>query len=249
VVTRPRDQAGPLLAGIVAAGGDAVLMPLLEIAALPDHPDFLAALAEIDRAALAIFISPNAVTFGVDEVRKHRPWPAGLPLAAVGQGTAAALRKLGLAPVIVPASGFDSEALLACAELSSTALAGTTVLLFKGEGGRELLADTLTGRGARVLPAPSYRRLPPVEGVAPLLRLQQSGRLDGIVLSSSEAVRHLSELLPAVNRTLLDTVTVFCPHPRIAEAASAIGCRRVCLTPPGDDGMLTGLSEYNWPTA
>lgn len=249
MVTRPCDQAGPLLAGIAAAGGEAVLMPLLEISALPDQPDFLAAMADIDRAELLVFISPNAVSFGVSELLRHRPWPVAPKVAAVGQGTAAELRKRGIGPVIVPETGSDSEALLSCPGLSAAALAGRTVVLFKGEGGRELLADTLAARGARVLPATSYRRMPPPGGVVPLLNLFQTGRLDGIVLSSSEAVRHLGHLVPSDKRILFESVPVFCPHPRIAEAAAAIGCRRVCVTRSGDDGVLAGLSEYNWPTA
>lgn len=233
--------------GIVAAGGKAVLLPLLEIAELPADPACARALAALDDAALAIFISPNAVAFGVPRVLAQRPWPAGLAVAAVGEGTARALRDLGFNEVIVPATGFDSEALLACPALSATAVAGKNILLFKGEGGRDLLAATLTERGARVLPAPCYRRLPPrgeLGGI--LLSLHAAGQLDGIVLSSSEAVRHLGALLPPGERAWLAEIPVFCPHRRIAEAAAAIACKKICLTPPGDAGILAGLSEYNW---
>ena len=185
VVTRPREQAGPLCEGIAAAGGTPIAFPLLEIAALPDDPAFELAMAALDQAALAVFISPNAVTFGLAQsgsaqsglaqagltpVRRQRDWPSNLPVAAVGQGTARTLREHGFAQVIVPDDGFDSEALLACPELAAERLGGKTVLLFKGEGGRDLLASTLSDRGATVLPAPCYRRLPPQEA-PPLLFL------------------------------------------------------------------------------
>lgn len=246
VVTRPRQQAGPLCEGIAAAGGSALLFPLLEIAGAPDHPELAAALAAIDHAGLAIFISPNAVHFGFSGHLGSRPWPPGLALAAVGQGTAKALRDRGFDRVIVPAESFDSEALLACPELSAPVVRGQTVILFKGEGGRDLLAATLAERGATVLPAPCYRRLPPAGDLGQLLALDAGGRLDAMVLSSSEAVRHLGRLLEAGNGRLLERVVMFCPHPRIAEAATAIGCRRICLTGPGDGGILASLSEYNW---
>lgn len=248
VVTRPREQAGPLCDGIVAAGGIAVPFPLLEIVDLPDDPAFAMALAALDEAALAIFISPNAVAFGVSQVLARRDWPAGLGVAAVGQGTAKALRDKGFSRVIVPAGGFDSEALLACPELSAPALNGKSVVLFKGEGGRDLLASTLGERGARVLPAPCYRRLPPAGDVAELLALYASGKLSALVVSSSEAVRHLGALLPPAHRSLLENTVTFCSHARIAAAATAIGCKKICLTEPGDAGILAGLSEYNWPT-
>lgn len=248
VVTRPREQAGPLCDAIAAAGGTAVPFPLLEIVDLPDDPDFAATLAALDDAALAIFISPNAVAFGVSRVLIRRTWPAGLAVAAVGQGTAKALRDKGFPRVIVPEAGFDSEALLACPELSTPALNGKTVVLFKGEGGRDLLAATLSARGARVLPAPCYRRLPPAGDVAQLLALYASGKLSALVVSSSEAVRHLGALLPPANCGLLENTVIFCSHLRIAAAATAIGCKKICLTAPGDAGILAGLSEYNWPS-
>lgn len=248
VVTRPREQAGPLCDGIVAAGGTAVAFPLLEIVELPDDPAFAAALAVLDTAALAIFISPNAVAFGVPRVLARRTWPTGLAVAAVGQGTAKVLHDQGFSRVIVPVSGFDSEALLACPELSTAALNGKTVVLFKGEGGRDLLASTLGARGAKVLPAPCYRRLPPAGDVAQLLTLYADGELSALVVSSSEAVRHLGALVPSRHRGLLENTAIFCSHVRIAAAATAIGCKKICLTEPGDAGILAGLSEYNWPT-
>lgn len=248
VVTRPREQAGPLCDGIAAAGGTAVAFPLLEIVELPDDPAFAAALAALDAAALAIFISPNAVSFGVSRVLVKRAWPAGLPVAAVGQGTAKALHNQGFPQVIVPVAGFDSEALLACPELSIPALNGKTVVLFKGEGGRDLLASTLSARGAKILPAPCYRRLPPTGDVAQLLALYAKGKLSALVVSSSEAMRHLGALVPPTHRALLENTVIFCSHSRIATAAAAIGCQKICLTEPGDAGILAGLSEYNWPS-
>lgn len=246
VVTRPRAQAGSLCDGIAALGGQAFAFPLLEIVELPDTPELATALAGLDSAALAIFISPNAAAFGLRRVLAQRVWPASLAVAAVGQGTASALRELGIPRVVVPVSGFDSESLLACPELSAEVLAGRTVLLFKGEGGRELLAATLTERGATVLPAPCYRRLPPAGEVGELRALAAAGRLHGLVVSSSEAVRHLDALLAPADHALLETCVIFCPHPRIAAAAAAVGAKKICLTSPGDAGILAGLSEYNW---
>jgi uroporphyrinogen-III synthase len=248
VVTRPREQAGPLCDAIVAAGGQAVPFPLLEIIELRDDPACAVALLRLNDAALAVFISPNAVAYGFARAAAQGPWPPKTAVAAVGQGTARALRELGFRAVIVPSSGFDSEALLACPELSAGAVAGKVVVLFKGEGGRDLLAGSLTERGATVWPAPCYRRLPPANGLTPLIALYAAGNLHGMVLSSSEAVRHLGALLPRENRRLLDETPVFCPHVRIAEAAAAIACKKICLTPPGDAGILAGLSEYNWPS-
>jgi uroporphyrinogen-III synthase len=120
------------------------------------------------------------------------------------------------------------------------------VLLFKGQGGRDLLAQTLAARGATVMPVEVYRRLPPSKDFGEVLAQAGQGGLSAVVLSSSEAVRHFGALIPSADRAFLDVTPVFCPHPRIAEAARAIGCRRVVLAESGDAGILAALSTYNW---
>ena len=94
VVTRPLAQAAPLAGAIAAAGGTPLVFPLLEISAALDPAPLAAALADIKRYALAVFISPNAVAYSVPALLALRPWPTGLQPAAVGQGTARALRHL-----------------------------------------------------------------------------------------------------------------------------------------------------------
>ena len=246
VVTRPLAQAAPLAEAITAAGGKPLIFPLLEITAAPDPAPLAEALAAIDGYSLAIFISPNAVDYSVPALLAHRPWPAGLKPAAVGQGTARALAELGVGGCIVPSERFDSEALLALPALAAKEVAGRRVAIFRGDGGRELLADTLRARGAQVDCVTCYRRSGPSEGVAPLLAAWQAGQLDALTVSSSEGLRYLVDLLDATGRDYLRTTPVFVPHARIAENATALGLQRVILTGPADAGIIAGLRAYNW---
>jgi uroporphyrinogen-III synthase len=90
IVTRPRDQAGPLVARVEALGPQVVECPLIEIVRISDEP--------VDAAGYdwVILTSPN----GADEVaRRGRNLPK---LAAVGPGTAERLREHGLEPAFVP---------------------------------------------------------------------------------------------------------------------------------------------------
>ena len=48
---------------------------------------------------------------------------------------------------------------------------------------------------------------------------------------------------PAGRERLLGT-PLFVPHPRIAEAAHGLKVRKVIVTGPGDEGLLTGLTHY-----
>ncbi|MEY2633501.1 MAG: hypothetical protein RIR00_2155 [Pseudomonadota bacterium] len=244
VVTRPRAQAGGLAAAIVAAGGAPLLFPLLEIEPAADPAPLAAAAARLGDYALAIFISPNAVNYSLPALPA---WPAGLLPAAVGQGTVKALAAAGIPGAIAPQQRFDSEALLELPQLQAAALAGRRVVIFRGDGGRELLGDTLRARGAQVDAIPCYRRLPPALGPAVLHAAWDAGQLDALTVSSSEGLRYLLDLLDAAGRARLMATPLFVPHARIADNARALGLQQVILTGPADAGIVAGLCAYNWP--
>jgi uroporphyrinogen-III synthase len=248
VVTRPRAQAEGLAARIAAAGGEALLFPLLEIAQVADPAPLAACAAALESYHLLVFISPNAVAYSLPTLLAGRSsWPASVQTAAVGGSTVAALASHGVGPVVAPSERFDSEALLEQPALQPEAVAGKRIALIRGDGGRELLGDTLRQRGATVDAIPCYRRLPPVLPATVLSERWGSGRLDAITVSSSEGLRYLVDLLDADGRAALATTPVFVPHQRIADNAAALGLNRVILTGPADDGIVAGLCAYNWP--
>lgn len=246
VVTRPRAQAAPLAEAIAAAGGVPLVFPLLEILP-PDHPQALAdGVARLPGCALAIFISPNAADHALPFILARGPWPGGVLPAAVGQGTVRALAAHGVSGCIAPSERFDSEALLALPELAGERVAGRRVMIFRGDGGRELLADTLRQRGAEVECLACYRRTGPSGGIEPLLQRWRAGRLDALTVSSSEGLRYLAELLDGEGRDFLMRTPVFVPHARIAENARSLGLNNIILTDAADAGILAGLRAYNW---
>ncbi|MBS1190348.1 MAG: uroporphyrinogen-III synthase [Rhodocyclaceae bacterium] len=247
VVTRPRAQADALAAAIAAAGGEPLLFPLLEISPADDHRGLDEALARLPDYTLAVFISPNAVDYSLPALLARGPWPAGLVPAAVGQGTVKALAAHGVAGCVAPTRRFDSEALLELPELQADRVAGRRVAIFRGDGGRELLADTLRARGAAVDCITCYRRSAPALGPAPLMAAWRAGRLDAVTVSSSEGLRYLADMLDADGRRFLAATPVLVPHERIADNARALGLDKVVLTAPADAGIIAGLCAYNWP--
>ena len=247
VVTRPRAQAEGLAARIAVAGGEPLLFPLLEIAPVADPAPLAGCAARLADYHLLVFISPNAVAYSLPTLLAGGPWPAGLTAAAVGGSTVAALAPYGVGRVVAPTVRFDSEALLDLPEMQAEAVAGKRIALIRGDGGRELLGDTLRQRGATVDAIPCYRRLPPALPASLLTARWATGQLDAITVSSSEGLRYLVDLLDAAGRTALATTPVFVPHQRIADNATALGLHRVILTGPADDGIVAGLCAYNWP--
>lgn len=246
VVTRPVAQAGALAEAIVAAGGIPLIFPLLEIYPAADPQPLAAAIARLADYTVAVFISPNAADHALPPILAQGPWPAALIPAAVGQGTVKALAAHGIDGCVAPRERFDSEALLALPELATERVRGRRIAIFRGDGGRELLADTLRQRGAEVDCVTCYRRCGPSVGMTPLLNAWRIGGLDALTVSSSEGLRYLVERLDAEGRDFLQKTPLFVPHARIAESARALGLSNIILTEAADSGIIAGLGAYNW---
>lgn len=245
VVTRPLAQSAKLSGLIAAQGGVPVVFPLLDIAPADDREPLRVAIEALDQYSLAVFISPNAVDYSLPAILASRAWPAGLQAAAIGQSSVVRLASYGVAHTIAPRERFDSEALLALPELQAERVSGQRVVIFRGNGGRPFLADTLRQRGAQVDYVTCYHRLAPADS-SPLEALWRRHQLDALTVSSSEGLRNLFELLDSEGRERLRNTPVFVPHERIAEIAQTFGLRCVTLTAPADAGIIDGLCAYNW---
>ncbi|MBL8351145.1 MAG: uroporphyrinogen-III synthase [Burkholderiaceae bacterium] len=253
LVTRPQPQADDWVARLRALGLDAVALPLLGIAGAADpapvHDAWqtLAAPEAADRPAVVMFVSPSAV----ERFFALRPdgarWPGSVIAAGTGPGTRHALLGAGVpeAAVLTPpeaAGQFDSEALWALLRERLPAPAAA-VLIVRGEGGRDWLADTLRQHGARVHFVEAYRRTVPVPdaaGRAALRRaLAQPARCCWL-FSSSEAVGHLPDLAPGADWS---GASALASHPRIAAAALQIGFGRVAQVLPSPQAVAQTLQQ------
>jgi uroporphyrinogen-III synthase len=238
VVTRPREQAVTLAQRIEHAGGKAVLFPLLEILPAANPLQLREMVARLHEFNLAIFISPNAVHYGMEAVRAAGALPESLKIATVGQGSAKALRAMGVKEVIVPQERFDSESLLALPALQN--VTGWRVVIFRGDGGRELLGETLKARGAGVEYAECYQRVKPQQEVAVLFAADPHV----ITVTSSEALAYLWEMSDDLAKARLVAVPLFVPHARIANAARQLGWCNIIETEAGDDGLFSSLIAW-----
>jgi uroporphyrinogen-III synthase len=228
LVTRPQAQAGRLARLIEEAGARVHLFPAIVVEDLAPPP----ALGRLHEFDLAVFVSPTAVA----KAMPHVPaWPAALCVAAVGGGTRRELEKRGVGDVIAPTRGADSEALLALPEMQ--AVRGKRIAILRGDGGRELLGETLAARGAKVDYLACYRRLRP----QPPARPWRAGELDAVTVSSSQGLENLFEVL---DPAMLRATPLFVPHPRIAARARALAAREVVLAGHSDEEMLEGLVAY-----
>jgi len=243
LVTRPADQAPGLVARIEALGGTAIVFPCLTIAAPTDTQALARVIGGLRGYDLIVFVSPTSVERAWPFIReRHGDWPRGYNLAAVGQGTARMLTSFGAQRVHVPEGSADSEHLLALDAFQQ--VAGKRILIVRGEGGRELLAETLRERGATVDYAEAYRRTRPQVDPMPLLDLWRNGGIEAVTVTSREILANLFELLGEAGRELIETTPMFIHHAGIAEEARAYGVRTVVQTPTGEAGLVSAVRDW-----
>lgn len=212
LVTRPRAQAAGLVAAIEQEGGSAYCFPVIDIAAL-DPTVVSAAAGRLPEPDIVIFISRNAVEYGLQ-------YTGGSRIAVIGPATAEAVAAAGHIVDIQPATGFDSEHLLAEAELQS--VAGKEIRIIRGDTGRELLAKELTERGANVSYLSVYQRRVPAadaESLASLEARWRAGDISIITVMSVQSLHNLVTLLPGWCREQLATTPLVTPSGRVLKEA------------------------------
>jgi uroporphyrinogen-III synthase len=239
-ITRPIDQAKKLAALIEQAGGTPIFFPLIKITPLADYSQFESVISNIKDYDWAIFISSNAVQNGMPRLVKNG-LPLSLKFAAIGPVTAYELQSFGAKLVLTPKDRFDSESLLALPEMQ--AVKNKKILIVRGVGGRDVLAETLKERGAQVTFAECYQRTNPQTNCDLLAQLYVDKKLHGIIVTSSEAMRHLLDLAGAAD--WLQNVTLFVNHARIAEQPLELGLKVQVAHELGDEAMMKKL--FNSP--
>lgn len=195
VVTRPREQAAELVQALEALGAEVVLAPGITIESAADEGVAQRARDLLPAADWLVFISRNAVRHGTALLRRTGVVvPRGTGIAAVGPGTAAELQDWGWTVTAAPATGGGGDALLATQAFGVGA--GERVVIVRGVGGRERLAEGLRGRDASVAYLEVYRRCPAPAPVEALRSGWQSPERRVTIVTSDSAVRALVDGLP-----------------------------------------------------
>ena len=208
LVTRPAHQAAGLASAIEEVGGTAIRFPTLQIVG-HDAAIVRAAAQLLPRPDIVIFVSSNAVRFGVHVAGTAR-------IAAIGDATAAAVRAAGRSVDIMASDGFDSEHLLATTELAN--VSGKNITIIRGQGGRELLADTLRERDAQISCLSVYERgmaAHTEHEIATLVRQWQAGEIDVVTAMSVASFLNLVALLPESALYLLARTRLVTPAARV----------------------------------
>ena len=245
LVTRPQPQADQWVAALQAHGVAARALPLLQVEPVSD-PAAVAAWHSLGAHRLVVFVSPGCVRSFFSLRPAAMAWHVATLGGATGPGTSRALRDAGVpeGSIVEPpadAEQFDSEALWR--RLEPLAWHGQRVLVVRGDGGRDWLAERLRERGAEVAFVQAYRRtLPALDGAQRALLDDALARPQrhGWLFSSSQAVEHLRELAPQAQWS---SSCALATHPRIAATLRALGFGSVTSVRPTVEAVVSSWTR------
>ena len=213
LVTRPEAQSAEMVDAITAVGGKAFTYPALEVLA-DAKADIEASLATMQPPDITLFVSPNAVRFGVEYAGDGK-------VGAIGPATAAALERASLTVDIRPEGGYDSEHLLMSDALSD--IDGKTIRIIRGQSGRELLGSTLSHRGANVEYLSVYaRHCPPADDAKTetLLSAWSNDEIHAWIVMSVETLDNFLSLVGNSGAELATRTPLVSPAARVINVAS-----------------------------
>src|ERR1700722_8160859 len=243
----------PLCRILESLGATTLRLLALEIKPLKDRRALIEQLGVLENFDVILFTSANAVRFGVSFLDQRRD----LTLAALGPATSRALNQAGYRVAIQPGETFDSEALLSHPRLEH--VAGHRILIIKGTHGRDLVQQELTRRGATVVNADVYERVPSVFSAAALKLVRERFAAGGmqVITATSLALGaallgvaplDLAPLEPASPdlRGEFERAHWLVPGERVAMGLRELGLKAplLCADSRGDQDLAAALIRW-----
>ena len=250
VVTRPRRQAGPLIASLLQRGAEPVPLPAIRIEPIGDTAELDLAIDETRRGGFdwCVFTSANAVDVfanRMDALDVHPNQLARMSVAAVGRATASAVADAGLNLTLIPESA-TANAL--AATLRHAMRRRARVLYPRSATGRDVLPNELRAAGFDVLAVDAYRTLPEPNVDQRVLDRVRRGEVDLITFASPSSVRHVVGLL-GPDCVGLNAIPVVCAGPVTAQAAREAGLLVTAVSEGPDAAAMCKAIAVFWKDA
>lgn len=245
LVTRPKHQADHLCGLITANGGQAIAYPTIEIQPVKKPDKILVRSNSLNDFDYIVFVSRNAVMVAFDQYSSLVSLPEHIKVFAIGASTAQTLTSLNIANVIHSGLQADSEALLDLSEMQQERLTGKKILIVRGSGGREHLADNLKNRGALVDYAEVYKRCLPEYDIKHSHNIWQNTKPDAIVVTSNDGLKNLVHLTSEIDQQHLFTTPLVLMSSRSDSLAKELGFISITsiATDKNDEGLMTALLD------
>jgi uroporphyrinogen-III synthase len=233
LIIRPRDAANELALQLELQGINAIAFPLIEFA-----PASLSANSyqQLFHADIIISVSKPASQF-IDQWLSDNQdtWPTSPQYFAVGKSSAYCLQQFSGQPIRYPAIE-DSEHLLALPELQN--IEQRSIVILRGNSGRELLFTTLSERGAKVRYIESYVRRVLEWNSESQFRHWQAQQVEKLVITSAEQLKLLVKKANLDQLAWLQSRQLFVTSARISKLAQHYGFTQIIITHKADNQTL-----------
>lgn len=242
LVTRPEPAASELVARLRTQGKLAWSLPLIEFTPGRDVDHLPQQLANLQPGDLVFLLSQQVVTFAHPALQRQGfTWPAHLDYYAIGRSTSLALHTVSNLKVDYPHARETSEELVRLNRLQK--VSGKRALILRGSPGRELLADTLTERGADVRYCECYQRCEKYYDGAVEGRRWRDRGITTLVVTSGEMLQQLFGLFPPIDRReWLLHCRLLVVSERLATLAASMGWQDIDVADGADnDALLRAL--------
>jgi uroporphyrinogen-III synthase len=244
LITRPQGQGQSLSDALISRGYGCQSLPLLQLHGLEAlSPAAEQHRAELDQYQHIIFISTNAVHYGMPLLSSAAGLPVQAQWYAIGSATAGRLAEHGLT-VTAGAGAMTTESLLAHPALAD--IAGQRVLIVKGVGGRISLREGLESRGARVDEFECYRRQCPPMAAGALLKYLTEWQIGLILISSGEGLANMAALLDGSLPPEVAGLPLVVPSARVLALAGELGFKNVRQAANASDQAMLDAVEVWW---
>lgn len=242
LVTRPKQQTELLCQRIRERGGMAIAFPTIEIVEIDHVADIKPQLKKYLDCDIAVFSSANAVEMLFHYLKIFSiAFPKTIQCAAVGESTARRLQERNVQSIF-PSDTFNSEALLEIPLLKD--VAHKKITLFRGEGGREVLAKELQNRGAILTEAVTYKREQPSVNI--LEWIPTLKEMDVVVVTSAEGLHNFWDMTDAVDNEWIKDKQLIVISSRIKTIAEKMGFTKLPLlaSEASDHAIIASLESW-----
>ncbi len=241
LVVRPEPQATSLSQALITAGHQPVSCPLLtfepgnELAQLP------ALLEGLTASDYIIAVSVQAVSFTHQALQQQGlSWP-NVHYIGVGEATGDAFTAVGIRDAAVPDDP-RSEGIIALPGLEE--MQGRRVVILRGNGGRHMIAPTLSARGAQVDYCEVYRRQYRDDPQRKLVKSWQLQGVDSIIMTSGGLLSHTVELVAPETKDWLLSRLLIVPSIRVVLEAKALGFTHIINAEgASNEALVNALDE------
>ena len=243
--TRPRHQQAELTALLEQDGARVLSFPVIEIELTENDALRQRLTQDIGQYDILLFVSRNAVDGAFQFIETER-LATDTTFGVIGGATRHALADWieNLDQCLVAGEPYNSEALLEAEALQQ--VAGKSIMIFRGQQGRNLLGDELAARGAEVDYCEVYRReLPPCDRSAFNL-LVDDGFPTLAILTSNEGMHNLFELVDAAAAERLHQIPWLLISERMRESALKLGHNApiIIAQNASDEGIYQAICDW-----